>query len=250
MLQWFIRFPEFVEFTEFLFHLGKTPLFLITRSNQHIPVYFTELFCHCLCLWNILFTFTKWTCCVSYISTGNSRRHSVYARTSTKSTEPTKLSVQEGESWSWSQKKILTTNNNMSSSSTEDRWWISMQLTSEVVGVFFAQSLSLWFSPFAEHSLQFTDTLSHIAVVVVRCVGFEVGGTHGGGDAVSDELRPAFHHVSDGLFRGVLVLFVRRGTRALRRLRALQTFQMFNLFLLGYLDWRLIIMNAISWEQN
>ena len=28
MLQWFIRFPEFAEFSEFLFHLGKTPLFL------------------------------------------------------------------------------------------------------------------------------------------------------------------------------------------------------------------------------
>ena len=26
MLQWFIRFPEFAEFTEFLFHLGKTPM--------------------------------------------------------------------------------------------------------------------------------------------------------------------------------------------------------------------------------
>ena len=27
MLQCFIRFPEFAEFTEFLIHLGKTPLF-------------------------------------------------------------------------------------------------------------------------------------------------------------------------------------------------------------------------------
>ena len=26
MLQWFIRFPEFAEFTEFLFHFGKTPM--------------------------------------------------------------------------------------------------------------------------------------------------------------------------------------------------------------------------------
>ena len=26
MLQCFIRFPEFAEFTEFLFHLGKTPM--------------------------------------------------------------------------------------------------------------------------------------------------------------------------------------------------------------------------------
>ena len=25
MLQWFIRFPEFAEFSEFLFHLEKTP---------------------------------------------------------------------------------------------------------------------------------------------------------------------------------------------------------------------------------
>ena len=26
MFQWFIRFPEFTEFIEFLIHLGKTPL--------------------------------------------------------------------------------------------------------------------------------------------------------------------------------------------------------------------------------
>ena len=26
MLQWFIKFPEFAEFNEFLFHLGKTPV--------------------------------------------------------------------------------------------------------------------------------------------------------------------------------------------------------------------------------
>ena len=26
MLQWFIRFPEFAEFSEFPFHLGKTPI--------------------------------------------------------------------------------------------------------------------------------------------------------------------------------------------------------------------------------
>ena len=26
MLQWFISFPEFAEFSEFLFYLGKTPL--------------------------------------------------------------------------------------------------------------------------------------------------------------------------------------------------------------------------------
>ena len=26
MLQWLFRFPEFAEFIEFLFHLGKTPL--------------------------------------------------------------------------------------------------------------------------------------------------------------------------------------------------------------------------------
>ena len=27
MLQWFLRFPEFAEFSELLFHLGKTPLY-------------------------------------------------------------------------------------------------------------------------------------------------------------------------------------------------------------------------------
>ena len=32
MLQWLIRFPEFAEFGEFLFHLGKTPLF---QSDQY-----------------------------------------------------------------------------------------------------------------------------------------------------------------------------------------------------------------------
>ena len=26
MLQWFIRFPEFAEFSEFLFYLGKNPM--------------------------------------------------------------------------------------------------------------------------------------------------------------------------------------------------------------------------------
>ena len=26
MLQWFVSFPEFIEFSEFLFHLGKTPM--------------------------------------------------------------------------------------------------------------------------------------------------------------------------------------------------------------------------------
>ena len=35
MLQWFIRFPEFVEFGEFLFHLGKTPLCPITRTESN-----------------------------------------------------------------------------------------------------------------------------------------------------------------------------------------------------------------------
>ena len=29
MLQWFIKFPEFTEFPDFLFHFGKTPLFLL-----------------------------------------------------------------------------------------------------------------------------------------------------------------------------------------------------------------------------
>ena len=33
MLQWFIRFPEFVEFSEFLFHLGKTLLSNWTDSG-------------------------------------------------------------------------------------------------------------------------------------------------------------------------------------------------------------------------
>ena len=39
MLQWFIRFPEFAEFIEFLIHLGKTPLSSLihaqsTRASQ------------------------------------------------------------------------------------------------------------------------------------------------------------------------------------------------------------------------
>ena len=29
MIQWFIRFPEVAEFTEFPFHLGTTPMFFI-----------------------------------------------------------------------------------------------------------------------------------------------------------------------------------------------------------------------------
>ena len=33
MLQWFIRFPEFAEFTEFLFHLAKTPMALTRLQN-------------------------------------------------------------------------------------------------------------------------------------------------------------------------------------------------------------------------
>ena len=28
MIQWYIRFPEFAKLSEFLFHLGKTPLYL------------------------------------------------------------------------------------------------------------------------------------------------------------------------------------------------------------------------------
>ena len=33
MLQWFTRFPELAEFTEFSFHLGKTPLFFYVVSK-------------------------------------------------------------------------------------------------------------------------------------------------------------------------------------------------------------------------
>ena len=33
MLQWFIRFTEFAEFTEFLFNLGKTPLTHVVSST-------------------------------------------------------------------------------------------------------------------------------------------------------------------------------------------------------------------------
>ena len=32
MLQWFISFPEFAEFTEILFYLGKTPLLAILQQ--------------------------------------------------------------------------------------------------------------------------------------------------------------------------------------------------------------------------
>ena len=34
MLQWFIRFPEIAEFSEFLFHLGKTQLKLTFNKNN------------------------------------------------------------------------------------------------------------------------------------------------------------------------------------------------------------------------
>ena len=49
MLQWFIRFPEFAEFGEFLFHLGKTPLFSIRPvllvSSQHCRSIDTDAQC-------------------------------------------------------------------------------------------------------------------------------------------------------------------------------------------------------------
>ena len=35
MLQWFVRCPEFVEFTEILFHLGKTPMFIVGRHKAY-----------------------------------------------------------------------------------------------------------------------------------------------------------------------------------------------------------------------
>ena len=155
---------------------------------------------------------------ILHVSTGNSRRHILRTRNSTGSTEPTKLSVQEGESWSWSQKKLIIFN---VSSPVEDWWWISMQLTSEVVGCFLQSVFFLWFSPFAEHSLQFTDTLSHIGVTIVLCLGLEIGGTDGGGDPVPDELGSALHHVPDRLFWGVLVLLVRGWTSAPCGLRVL-----------------------------
>ena len=34
MFQWFIRFPEFAEFIEFLIHLGKTPINTIQITFQ------------------------------------------------------------------------------------------------------------------------------------------------------------------------------------------------------------------------
>ena len=37
MHQWFVRFSEFAEFSEFLFHLGKTPMFQL--SLQPVLVY-------------------------------------------------------------------------------------------------------------------------------------------------------------------------------------------------------------------
>ena len=40
MLQWFIRFPEFAEFSEFLFHLGKTPLHSI-KNFIHVLLHFS-----------------------------------------------------------------------------------------------------------------------------------------------------------------------------------------------------------------
>ena len=43
MPQWFIRFPEFTEFSEFLFHLGKTPLSLLNH-NQNVYKLFTWTF--------------------------------------------------------------------------------------------------------------------------------------------------------------------------------------------------------------
>ena len=36
MLQWFIRFPEFAEFTEFLFHLGKTQVISIASFTPSV----------------------------------------------------------------------------------------------------------------------------------------------------------------------------------------------------------------------
>ena len=33
MLEWFIKFPEFTEYTEFQFHLGKTPLWVHKYTN-------------------------------------------------------------------------------------------------------------------------------------------------------------------------------------------------------------------------
>ena len=35
ILQWFIRFHEFAEFTEFLLHLGKSPPRIIGKSSKH-----------------------------------------------------------------------------------------------------------------------------------------------------------------------------------------------------------------------
>ena len=44
MLQWFLSFPEFAEFTEMLFYLGKTRMSLSTeamaRRDQHHTTWF------------------------------------------------------------------------------------------------------------------------------------------------------------------------------------------------------------------
>ena len=41
MFQWFIRFPEFVEFTEFPFHLGKTPISMFWGVSGKTLAYHT-----------------------------------------------------------------------------------------------------------------------------------------------------------------------------------------------------------------
>ena len=45
MLQWFIKFPEIAEFTEFLFHLGKThctewkPIYILIYGVSAIQIW-------------------------------------------------------------------------------------------------------------------------------------------------------------------------------------------------------------------
>ena len=46
MLQCFIRFPEFAEFSEFLFHLGKTPMWNHTGFRMELARILPLLYCN------------------------------------------------------------------------------------------------------------------------------------------------------------------------------------------------------------
>ena len=45
MLQWFIGFPEFAEFTEFLFHLRKAPILLSPRKSLYLVTHVDKVNC-------------------------------------------------------------------------------------------------------------------------------------------------------------------------------------------------------------